>query len=142
MLRAQSHPTLCDFMDRSQSGSTVYGIFQVRTLQWVAISCSKGSFRPRDLTCVSWRVDTRPLRHLGSQYGNITRKKKKNTPVLFPFWASLVAQTVKNPPAMRDTWVRSLNWEDPPGGGHGKSTPVFFLLLLSRFSRVRLCVTP
>ena len=26
---------------------------------------------------------------------------------------SLVAQTVKNPPAMQDTWVRSLGWEDP-----------------------------
>ena len=28
-------------------------------------------------------------------------------------WASLVAQTVKNPPAMRETWVRPLGWEDP-----------------------------
>ena len=28
-------------------------------------------------------------------------------------WASLVAQKVKNPPAMRETWVRSLGWEDP-----------------------------
>ena len=28
-------------------------------------------------------------------------------------WASLVAQLVKNPPAMRETWVRSLGWEDP-----------------------------
>ena len=27
-------------------------------------------------------------------------------------WASLVAQLVKNPPAMRETWVRSLGWED------------------------------
>ena len=27
-------------------------------------------------------------------------------------WASLVAQTVKNLPAMRETWVRSLDWED------------------------------
>ena len=27
--------------------------------------------------------------------------------------ASLVAQTVKNPPAMREAWVRSLGWEDP-----------------------------
>ena len=27
-------------------------------------------------------------------------------------WASLVAQLVKNPPAMWDTWVRSLGWED------------------------------
>ena len=25
----------------------------------------------------------------------------------------LVAQTVKNPPAMRETWVQSLGWEDP-----------------------------
>ena len=29
------------------------------------------------------------------------------------FWASLVAQTVKNPPAVQETWVRSLGWEDP-----------------------------
>ena len=28
-------------------------------------------------------------------------------------WASLVAQLVKNPPAMRETRVRSLGWEDP-----------------------------
>ena len=27
--------------------------------------------------------------------------------------ASLVSQTVKNTPAMRETWVRSLGWEDP-----------------------------
>ena len=28
-------------------------------------------------------------------------------------WSSQVAQTVKNLPAMRETWVRSLGWEDP-----------------------------
>ena len=28
-------------------------------------------------------------------------------------WISLVAQTVKNPLAMREAWVRSLGWEDP-----------------------------
>ena len=28
-------------------------------------------------------------------------------------WASLVAQLVKNPPAMQETWVRSLGQEDP-----------------------------
>ena len=27
--------------------------------------------------------------------------------------ASLLAQMVKNPPSMRETWVRSLGWEDP-----------------------------
>ena len=28
-------------------------------------------------------------------------------------WASLVAQIVKNPPAMLETWVQFLFWEDP-----------------------------
>ena len=28
-------------------------------------------------------------------------------------WASLVAQLVKNPPAVRETWVQSLGWVDP-----------------------------
>ena len=28
-------------------------------------------------------------------------------------WASFVAQLVKNVPAMQETWVRSLGWEDP-----------------------------
>ena len=31
---------------------------------------------------------------------------------LFP-WASLVAQLVKNLPAIWETWVLSLGWEDP-----------------------------
>ena len=30
-----------------------------------------------------------------------------------PYWASLVAQMVKNLPAKRETWVRSLGQEDP-----------------------------
>ena len=36
--------------------------------------------------------------------------------IAYPFqysWASLVAQLVKNLPAMLETWVRSLGWEDP-----------------------------
>ena len=33
--------------------------------------------------------------------------------LLLLFWASLVAQLVKNPPAMRQTWVQSLGLEDP-----------------------------
>ena len=28
-------------------------------------------------------------------------------------WASLVAQLVKNPPTMWETWVQSLGWENP-----------------------------
>ena len=36
-------------------------------------------------------------------------------------WASLVAQLVKNPPAMWETWVPSLGWED--SSGEGKDYP-------------------
>ena len=39
-------------------------------------------------------------------------------------WASLVAQLVKNPPAMRETWVRSLGWEDPPEKGKATHSSV------------------
>ena len=38
----------------------------------------------------------------------------------YPFqysWASLVAQLVKNLPTMWETWVRSLDWEDPLENG-------------------------
>ena len=35
----------------------------------------------------------------------------------YPSWASLVGQLVKNPPAMQETQVRSLSWEDPPEEG-------------------------
>ena len=36
----QSCPTLCDPIEGSPSGSTIPGIFQARTLEWVAISFS------------------------------------------------------------------------------------------------------
>ena len=39
----QSCPTLCDPIDGSPSGSTVPGILQARTLEWVAISFSSAS---------------------------------------------------------------------------------------------------
>ena len=34
-------------------------------------------------------------------------------------WASQVAQLVKNPPAVQETMVQFLGWEDSPGAGHG-----------------------
>ena len=47
--------------------------------------------------------------------GNISWLKKilLSAPLSSAYWASLVAQMVKNPPAMQETWVRSLGWEDP-----------------------------
>ena len=43
----QSSLTLCHPMDCSSPGSSVHGILQVRVLEWVAISPSRGSFQPR-----------------------------------------------------------------------------------------------
>ena len=58
-------PTPCDPMDCSPPGSSVHGISQARTLEWVAISSSRGSSHPRDQTCVSCIADrfftTKPL---------------------------------------------------------------------------------
>ena len=46
-------PTVCDPLDCSPRGSSVHGIFHARILEWVAISSSRGSSRPRDRTQVS-----------------------------------------------------------------------------------------
>ena len=50
---AQSCPTLCDPIDCSPPRSSISGIFQAKVLEWVAISFSRRSSRPRDQTWVS-----------------------------------------------------------------------------------------
>ena len=45
--------TLGHPMDCSPPGSSVRGVLQARTLQWVATSSSRGSSQPRDQTRVS-----------------------------------------------------------------------------------------
>ena len=40
---------------------------------------------------------------------------------MIPVSASLVAQMVKNLPAMQETLVQSLGWEDSPGIENGKT---------------------
>ena len=76
---AQSCPTLGHPMDCSLPGSSLHGILWEKVLEWVAISFSRGSSRPRDRTRVS-RIPGRlfnlwatregspslPLNHLGN----------------------------------------------------------------------------
>ena len=50
---APSCLTLCDPMDCRLQGSSIHGILQAGVLEWVAISFSRGSSRPRDRTWVS-----------------------------------------------------------------------------------------
>ena len=53
---AHSCPTLWGSLDCSLPGSSAHGIFQARVLEWVAISFSGGSSRPRDWTRVSHTI--------------------------------------------------------------------------------------
>ena len=48
VLVTQSCLTLHDPMDCSRPGSSVHGILQARIMEWVVISSSRGSSRPRD----------------------------------------------------------------------------------------------
>ena len=77
-LATQLYPTLCNPMDYSPPGSSVHGILQVRMLELVAISFSKGSSQPRGQTQVSyiaggfftiWATREAPSR------GSVSRKK-------------------------------------------------------------------
>ena len=41
--------------------------------------------------------------------------------------ASFVAQLVKNPPTMQETWVQSLGWEDSPEKGKATHSSILDL---------------
>ena len=47
-LVTKQYPTLCNPMDCSPAVSSVHGILQARTLEWGAISFSRGCFHTRD----------------------------------------------------------------------------------------------
>ena len=88
-------PALSNPMDCSLPGSSVHGMFQARVLEWVAIAFSGNTGDPGSIPGLGRSPEewvSYPL-----QYS----------------WAALEAQLVKNLPAMPETWVRSLGWEDP-----------------------------
>ena len=68
VLPLQSYPTLCNPMDCSPSGPSVHGTLQAKTLEWVAMPSSAGSFQLRDWTWISYFSCTGRwvLYHLGS----------------------------------------------------------------------------
>ena len=115
-LCVQSCLTLCNPMDCSPPDSSVHGIFQASIQEQVAISFSRGSSWPRD-----WTGDLLCLLHwqAGSWPAESPRKAPMSTferaavQLASAWWVSLVAQRVKYLPAMWDTWVQSLGWDDP-----------------------------
>ena len=106
-VHAQLCLSLCDPMGCSLPGLSVHGIFQARILERVVISFSRGSSQPRDQTqvsCTAGRFFTIWAPGIWVQLGPWNR-------------ASLLAQTVKNLPAIQETWVRAPGQEDPPEKG-------------------------
>ena len=64
------------------------------------------------------RCDEKSLVDLVDECFMVVSDQKENRASTDPtdpgsLWASLVAQTVKNPPAVQEIWVPSLGWEDP-----------------------------
>ena len=102
---AQSCPTLCNPVDCNLLGFSVHGILQARILEWIAISFSRGSSRPRDRTRVSC-IGSRRFNLWATRESQICRWH-------YPMGASLVAQRLKRLPPMQETRVRSLGGEDP-----------------------------
>ena len=69
VLVAQSSLTLCNPMDCSPQGSSAYGIFPARILEWVVIPFSRESSQPKDQTqvsCIAGRFFT--IRDTGKPY--------------------------------------------------------------------------
>ena len=108
----QSCPTLRDPIDGSPPGSPVPGILQAKTLDFmkvkseseVAQSCPTLSDR-MDCnlpgSCVHWIFQSRVLE-----------------------WVA-IAFSIENPPIMQESWVPSLDWEDP-WKREQLTTPVFW----------------
>ena len=80
---------------------------------------NKAKTTPRVFKLREWNIGNylqRCCKHWKSKGGSETWTKLPH------YRSSLVAQTVKNPPAVQGTWIRSLGQEDP-----WQPTPVFFL---------------
>ena len=90
---AQSCPTLCDPVDCNPPGSSVHGILQARILEWVTISSSRGSSRPRDWTRDSriasrrfylWATREVVSIPVSSLYSSKPRPPPAGSPYLYP----------------------------------------------------------
>ena len=58
-------------------------------------------------------VDLPPEDAIGTSHAGTGKTQGQKHVSSHSYWAHLVAQLVKNRPAMWETWVRSLGWEDP-----------------------------
>jgi len=81
----------CDHMDCSMPGFSVHGILQARILEWVAISFSRGSSRPRDQTqvsCTTGRLFTNRATREALKWKSLSRVQLFATHGLYSPWNS------------------------------------------------------
>ena len=146
----QSCLALCDLIEGSLPGSPIPGILQARTLEWVAISFFRGSFRPRDGTrvscvfCIGRRV-LYQLSHQGSPKYMIYTKNMIWKYVLpfhpLPFHCFFTVSTPQTPGVAIPESAR--RGRIIARAELGDDVRIYWvMLLLSRFSRVRLYATP
>ena len=130
-LVTQSCPTLCSPMDCSLIGSSVHGDSPGKNTGVGCHALLQGIFPTQalNLSLPRCRKILYHLSHQGSPfllavllvfthvvwYSVISHIYINNciSNAALVIWASLVAQLIKNPPAMWETCVRSLGWEDP-----------------------------
>ena len=123
----QSCLTLCHPMDCSPPGSSVHGILQGRTLEWVAISFSRKSSWPRDRTqvCLHCRWILYLLSHQGSPWKSwIMIKYEVNFEIGFAGGTSRkesASQCRRCDRCRLDLWVGKISWRRK-----WQPTPVFF----------------
>ena len=127
VLSAQLCPTLCNPMDYSLPGSSVYGSLQARILEWVAISYSRIALLKMS-SKYSIKKKNTALNHTGKasilfpvQWVKKSYLLPHFSQCLHSFRASQLALVVKNPPAnagdIRDSSLIPGFWRSP-GGGH------------------------
>ena len=103
---AQSCPTLCDPMDCSLPGFSVHGILQARILEWVTISFSRGSSRPRDRTRIS---------HIGGRCFNLWATRKTHMAKLLQSCPTLCNPIDGSPPGSPSLgFSRQEHWSGLP----------------------------
>ena len=146
-----SHVRLCNTMSCSPPGSSVQGISQARILEWITISSSRGSSRPREqthVTCFSrtgrrvlyhWATWEAPIytvhTHIYNHYKHFFNHWKKK---------QLKDRGQKKPTGkIRKIFVQVVHKEITKMALKcKKNVETHSQLLLSHFSRVRLWATP
>ena len=140
----QSYLTLCDPIDGSPPGSLIPGILQARTLEWVAISFSsawKWKVKVKSLSRVQPLSNPMDCSLPGSGIHGIFQARVLEW-VAIAFSSLLlyylpkksncqhIRISVKNLPAMQETRVWSLGWEDPMEKGMATHSSILWRSLL------------